>query len=235
MSGATSTSLLRISLLIFLKACLPCGLLPRSDRSERTTPDTGRKRPATIHVMLARASVAILQRYTLKATSPCGVLLRRKNHLPGVGIPLVVVRFCSGKIISTFLRSTQTRMRIRAGKVLTDSYKRNRRYRFTIPSATCNTPQLASLAGERDVVPELYCSYVGRCTLVGSSAAHARVPRRILLYTCIQYIASWASAGGIFVLFHACANNSLVYVEMKYTAEVFGTRLLLHVYTSVHE
>ena len=40
---------------------------------------------------------------------------------------------------------------------------------------------------------------------------------------------------------HACAKNSrkitvksLVYVEMKYTAKVFGTRLLLHVYTSVH-
>ena len=28
--------------------------------------------------------------------------------------------------------------------------------------------------------------------------------------------------------------KSLVYVEMKYTAEVFGTRLLLHVFTSVH-
>ena len=56
------------------------------------------------------------------------------------------------------------RMRIRAGKVLTDSYKHDRRYRFTIPSTTCNKPQLASLAGERDVVPELYCSYVGRCT-----------------------------------------------------------------------
>ena len=28
--------------------------------------------------------------------------------------------------------------------------------------------------------------------------------------------------------------KSLVYVEMKYTAEVFGTKLLLHVYTSVH-
>ena len=28
--------------------------------------------------------------------------------------------------------------------------------------------------------------------------------------------------------------KSLVYVEMKYTAEVFGTRLLLHIYTSVH-
>ena len=28
--------------------------------------------------------------------------------------------------------------------------------------------------------------------------------------------------------------KSLVYVKMKYTTEVFGTRLLLHVYTSVH-
>ena len=27
---------------------------------------------------------------------------------------------------------------------------------------------------------------------------------------------------------------SLVYVEIKYTAEVFGTTLLIHVYTSVH-
>ena len=28
--------------------------------------------------------------------------------------------------------------------------------------------------------------------------------------------------------------KSLVYVEMKYTAKVFGTRLLFHVYTRVH-
>ena len=28
--------------------------------------------------------------------------------------------------------------------------------------------------------------------------------------------------------------KSLVYVEVKYTAEVIGTRLLIHVYTSVH-
>ena len=28
--------------------------------------------------------------------------------------------------------------------------------------------------------------------------------------------------------------KSLVYLEMKYTAEVFVTRLLLHVYTSVY-